>query len=43
MKIKSVAKKSIASAHKISAGDELLEINGHPIDDIIDYRFFAAD
>jgi putative radical SAM enzyme (TIGR03279 family) len=43
MKIKSVEKKSIASAHGISAGDELVEINGHPVNDVIDYRFFAAD
>jgi len=43
MKIKTIAKKSIALAHKVSAGDELLEINGHPINDIIDYEFFSAD
>lgn len=43
MKIKTIAKKSIALAHKVSAGDELLEINGHPINDIIDYKFFSAD
>jgi len=43
MKIKLVATKSIASAHRIHAGDELLEINGHPVNDIIDYRFLAAD
>ena len=43
MKIESVEKKSIASAHKISAGEELLEINGHPVNDIIDYKFHTAD
>jgi putative radical SAM enzyme (TIGR03279 family) len=43
MKIKSVAENSIASAHGISAGDELVEISGHPVNDIIDYRFLAAD
>ena len=43
MKIKSVAKESIASAHGICTGDELLEISGKPVNDIIDYRFLAAD
>jgi putative radical SAM enzyme (TIGR03279 family) len=43
MKIKTIAKKSIALAHKVSAGDELLGINGHPINDIVDYKFFSAD
>jgi len=43
MKIKSIANKSIASLLDVSAEDELLEINGHPIIDIIDYKFFSTD
>ena len=43
MKIKSIKNGSIASQHVISTGDELLEINGHPINDIIDYKFFSTD
>jgi putative radical SAM enzyme (TIGR03279 family) len=43
MKIKSITIKSIASLFNILAGDELLEINGHPINDVIDYKFFSAD
>jgi putative radical SAM enzyme (TIGR03279 family) len=43
MKIKSTKEGSISSFHDISAGDELLEINGHPINDIIDYKFFSSD
>jgi putative radical SAM enzyme (TIGR03279 family) len=43
MKIKSVQSGSIASAHPIQPGNELLEINGHPISDVIDYRFYSSD
>lgn len=43
MKIKSISNHSIAYSHDISVGDELLEINGHPVNDIIDYRYFASD
>jgi putative radical SAM enzyme (TIGR03279 family) len=43
MKIKSIKDGSISSFRDISAGDELLEINGHPINDIIDYKFFSSD
>jgi len=43
MKIKSITIKSITSLFNILAGDELLEINGHPVNDIIDYKFFSAD
>ena len=43
MKIKSIANESIASANDIFVGDELLAINGHPITDIIDYKFFSTD
>ncbi len=43
MKIKSVRKGSIASRLSISPGDELVEISGHPVNDIIDYRFYSSD
>ncbi len=43
MKIKSVQSGSIASGHLISPEDELLEINAHPINDIIDYRFYSSE
>jgi len=43
MKIKSITIKSIASLLNILAGDELLDINGHSINDIIDYKFFSTD
>lgn len=43
MQIKSIINGSIASFFDISLGDELLEINGHCINDIIDYKFFSTD
>jgi putative radical SAM enzyme (TIGR03279 family) len=43
MKIKSISNGSVASFHPISSGDDLEEINGHPIRDIIDYKFHSAD
>jgi putative radical SAM enzyme (TIGR03279 family) len=43
MKIKSIRNGSIASFHSISPEDELLEINGHPINDIIDYKFYSSE
>ena len=43
MKIKSITNKSIASRHTIFPEDELLEINGHPINDIIDYKFYSSE
>lgn len=43
MKIKSVRKGSVASLLSISPGDELVEISGHPVNDIIDYRFYSTD
>ena len=27
----------------IQAGDRLLTINGHPIDDVLDYRFYLTE
>ena len=43
MKIKSIRKGSIACYHTISPGDQLLEINGHPVNDIIDYKFYSSE
>jgi putative radical SAM enzyme (TIGR03279 family) len=43
MKIISIIKKSIASRRGISLGDELLAINGHPINDLIDYKYYSAE
>jgi putative radical SAM enzyme (TIGR03279 family) len=43
MKIKSIKSGSIASHHAIFSEDELIEINGHPINDIIDYKFYSSE
>lgn len=43
VKIKSVARGSIAQKHGILAGDLLLEINSNPIRDVLDYRFYLTD
>ena len=43
MKIKSVARGSIGDEIGLRPGDNLLEINGHPIRDVIDYRFYEND
>ncbi len=43
MKIKSIRNGSIASFHPIFPDDELLEINGHPINDVIDYKFHSSE
>jgi putative radical SAM enzyme (TIGR03279 family) len=43
MKIKSIRNRSIASHHPIFSEAELLEINGHPINDIIDYKFYLSE
>ena len=34
---------SVTSHCDVSTGDELLQINGHPINDVIDYKFFSTD
>lgn len=34
---------SLAAKKQIRAGDTLLEINGHTIEDVLDYRFYIAD
>ncbi|MBD3377413.1 DUF512 domain-containing protein [candidate division KSB1 bacterium] len=43
MKILSVQERGVAWEMGIRSGDELLEINGNPIRDIIDYHFWAFD
>jgi putative radical SAM enzyme (TIGR03279 family) len=43
MKIRSVTSGSLASDHLVLPQDELLEINGCPINDIIDYRFHSSE
>jgi len=43
MKIKAIEPNSIAEQIKLRPGDDLIEINGHPLRDIIDYRFYEND
>jgi putative radical SAM enzyme (TIGR03279 family) len=43
MKITFVEPESIAEELGIKSGDELLEVNGHRVRDIIDYRFYESD
>lgn len=43
MKTKSIQKGSIAYRIGVSPGDELLEIDGHPVRDVIDYRFLSTE
>lgn len=43
VKIKSVIKKSPAARKGIRDGDNLLSINRKPVNDFLDYRFYAAD
>ena len=43
MKIKSITSGSIASGHLILPQEELLEINGCAITDVIDYRFHSSE
>ena len=43
MKILSVKKKSLADAAGLSKGDDILEINGYPVHDEIDYMFYGAE
>ena len=39
VKISGVAPDCIAHKKRISAGDELISINGKEINDVLDYRF----
>lgn len=41
--IVSVCPGSIAEAEGILPGDKLISVNGHPIRDVLDYRFYLAD
>lgn len=41
--IKSVLSGSHSDRKKIAAGDRLLAINGHEINDVLDYRFYLTD
>ncbi len=43
VKIQSVLPKSLAEHAGLLAGDVLLEINGHTIRDVLDYRFYLTD
>jgi putative radical SAM enzyme (TIGR03279 family) len=43
MKILDIEKDSPAEALGLEPGDELIEINGHPIRDEIDFQFYSAD
>lgn len=41
--IDSIAKKSLAAKKRIAAGDVLLSINGHSIEDVLDYEFYVKE
>lgn len=41
--IDSVQSNSQAAHHRIKAGDKLLKINGHNINDVLDYRFYIGE
>ena len=41
--ISEVEPESLAHALGLQAGDELLRVNGQPVDDVIDVQFFAAE
>ena len=43
VKITSVEQGSPAERHGIRAADALLSINGHPISDVLDYRFYLTE
>jgi len=43
MKILNIEEKSLAKKFGIRAGEDLLEINAHPIRDILDYKFHSAE
>lgn len=43
VKILSVEQKSPCAKKGIRAGDTLISINGHPINDILDFRFYASE
>ena len=41
--ISGVEEGSLARRHGIQAGETLLSINGHPIADVLDYRFYLTE
>lgn len=41
--IQSVDVRSPAQRAKVKAGDKLLQVNGHPILDVLDYKFYTYD
>lgn len=41
--ISGVEERSLARRHGIQAGETLLSINGHPIADVLDYRFYLTE
>lgn len=43
VRIAQLARKSLAAASGVRAGDLLVSINGHPIRDVLDYRFYLTD
>ena len=43
VRITTVEEKSAAAAAGILPGDELATINGHPIADVLDYRFYLSE
>ncbi|MCD8311796.1 MAG: PDZ domain-containing protein, partial [Firmicutes bacterium] len=43
VKIKSVDKNSRAALAGIAAGDILISVNGHEINDVLDYGFYLAE
>lgn len=43
VKIAAIHDKSIAKDCNIQQGDEILSINGHNINDVLDYQFYCAD
>lgn len=43
MKIIELDQNGIGARHGLSLGADLLKINGHPLNDIIDYDFYVAD
>ena len=43
VRITAVEEKSAAAAAGILPGDELATINGHPIADVLDYRFYLSE
>ncbi len=43
VKISGIEKNSVAEKKKIQAGDSLISINGNPVNDVLDYRFYIND